>query len=90
MSVKIITKQLSIIQKRAPRRTCQTQVPSIKKKIQEFALGTGVMFHILFKSDENNAQKSIFFMNMFHMSLSLETNRFRRETWRFKKSLLTK
>ena len=45
------------------------------KKIQEFALGTGVMFHILFKSDENNARKSIFFMNMIHMSLSLETKK---------------
>ena len=60
------------------------------QKLQEFALGTGVMFHILFKSDENNAQEIIFFMNMFHMSLSLETKRFRRETWCFKKSLLTK
>ena len=61
------------------------------QKLQEFALGTEVMFHILFKSDENNARESIFFfMNMFHMSLSLETKRFRCETWRFKKSLLTK
>ena len=53
------------------------------KALSHKLLGTGVMFHILFKSDENNAQESFFFMNMFHMSLSLETKMFRRETWRF-------
>ena len=37
------------------------------------------MFHILFKSDENSAQESIFFMNLFNMSLSLKTKRFRQK-----------
>ena len=46
-------------------------------QFQTFALGDGIIFHILFKSDKNKAREvQLCCMNMLYMRLSLEMKRF--------------
>ena len=58
-----------------------TSAISLEKKIQEFALGDGVIFHILFKSDETLRLfpgNPFFCVDTFNTSLKLEMKRFDR------------